>query len=443
MERADLETLLARRGCKVAATPSGGLQLISCPDDEAKIGVLDDLAWHDARYDARVRALAKSIVGALPVVDKRAIASGLHAAVRDRVRYLGEGVETFQSPTDTWESRLGDCDCNARLLAALARAVGNEATIEGAILRRPNGDPRHASVRLHDGVSWKWAETTLPAYFGEHPIAAFMRTTPAGARTDLESGSELGAVPIGQVASNSRHARGRAILAAAWDRLAGAGKAKPATVAGLQAAAAIVLGEGGYGDRWQGAGVGSNNWGAIQCKSQATPCPAGCFAQDDTHSDGSKYHACFKVYATPDEGAEDFLKEVLVRRPDTAAALAGEALDADAIARAMYFENYYQGFCQKAARAGHFNGPNVRNKDQDPICQAEAMGGYAKSIASLAATVATALEEPTLVTRGGAAPASPPASGGGSLVPGAIGGALLVASAAALLYRFRGPGVAL
>lgn len=103
--------------------------------------------------------------------------------------------------------------------------------------------------------------------------------------------------------------------------------------------------ESRYGRAWQGAGVGSNNWGAIQYGR--TPCdPAVSFEYTDTspQPDGTSrpYRICFKRYAGPADGAADLVKTVYKRRPSVlAAATAG---DAYAFSAAMYDTRYYEGF---------------------------------------------------------------------------------------------------
>src|SRR5689334_25033902 len=99
-----------------------------------------------------------------------------------------------------------------------------------------------------------------------------------------------------------------------------------------QATQAIAKGEGSYGngwknaivdgkgkpwvegvstgDRYTNAGEGSNNWGATQCGHATTPggdCGPGCFPNLDHHGDGRPYQGCFKKYATPEDGAADFV----------------------------------------------------------------------------------------------------------------------------------------
>lgn len=145
-----------------------------------------------------------------------------------------------------------------------------------------------------------------------------------------------------------------------------------------EALLAVMKHETGYGRGWRGAGAGSFNMGALQSKSQANPCPPGTFAQDDSHPDGTKYHACFKAYASAEDGMRDFLKVILrapvsnvLDNPD-----ANGNLSADDFAKAMHDQGYFEGFCPGAVKSG-FGQRSVQ-------CHAEAIAGYASALAKSA-----------------------------------------------------------
>lgn len=139
----------------------------------------------------------------------------------------------------------------------------------------------------------------------------------------------------------------------------------------LQGAQAVARGETYYGKGWKNACKGSHNWGAVQ-STDATGCAA-----TDTHPDANggstPYAARFRVYATDDDGAADFLRILL--RGDVPAAL--EAGDAHAIAAAMHANGYYEGF-----------GATVADRIQN----------YANAIAKNARAVASGNAEPLLVS---------------------------------------------
>jgi hypothetical protein len=193
VDREALAELVARTGCTLRGQPGE----FDCPDGEAKLRLLDLAATYDARYDSRIRGLAVAIVrdharttGALDV------ARALHAAVKGRVRYLGEGIDTFQSSWQTWADGLGDCDDSARLLLALARSVGLRADM--GVLRRPDGQPSHVVALLDDGTGQTtWAECTLDAHFGEHPVAAYARLRARGIQPRMTA--HLAGVDMGNV----------------------------------------------------------------------------------------------------------------------------------------------------------------------------------------------------------------------------------------------------
>lgn len=143
-----------------------------CPDmDEgdpfATARLLDALATQDAKLDppdpATVAALQASPGGA---------ARAAHAYVLARVQFRDETVETFQAPSVSLSRGYGDCDDSERLLVVLARASGVPARFVFFVQK---GQPAHVTVQLCDGGKWRWAETTIPAKYGEHPFAAMKR----------------------------------------------------------------------------------------------------------------------------------------------------------------------------------------------------------------------------------------------------------------------------
>jgi hypothetical protein len=79
-------------------------------------------------------------------------------------------------------------------------------------------------------------------------------------------------------------------------------------------AQAVSLCETGYGASWKDEGVGSNNMGAVQAGKP--PCdPAIAFPYGDTHEDGQAYAACFRKYATPQEGFNGLIRVLYKQRP--------------------------------------------------------------------------------------------------------------------------------
>jgi hypothetical protein len=99
-----------------------------------------------------------------------------------------------------------------------------------------------------------------------------------------------------------------------------------------------------YGDKWTGAGVGSNNWGAITGKGDA-----GSFQHGDsapTTSGVQKYVTSFAKYSSPEAGAAAMATTLL--KPFTRQAIAkGDLLGS---AAAMYAYGYYAGFSTEPSR---------------------------------------------------------------------------------------------
>ena len=107
------------------------------------------------------------------------------------------------------------------------------------------------------------------------------------------------------------------------------------TNAEQQFARAVARFETFYGRGWKGAGEGSHNWGAVQ----AGPGWSGpFFVQTDTHENGEKYQARFRVYPNDTEGARDAARILL--KPNVREALRrGDGLAAVEAQRANgYFE---------------------------------------------------------------------------------------------------------
>lgn len=108
-----------------------------------------------------------------------AAARAIQANVQQWIRFVHEPLEKFQAARVTMRTREGDCDCQARLVAALAGALGipwDLVFFEGWDPVAGQNVPIHAVTKLQDsGGTWQWAETTLAADYGEEPYAALAR----------------------------------------------------------------------------------------------------------------------------------------------------------------------------------------------------------------------------------------------------------------------------
>lgn len=173
---------------------------------------------------------------------------------------------------------------------------------------------------------------------------------------------------------------------------------------------AVGLLETSYGYGWSGAGVGSNNWGAVQATPAQVAAGVPTFAYTDSHQDGTRYAQAFRRYATPVEGARDLVRHMTTVRPLTAAAMRDEA-GTDEVSAAMYRERYYGGWCPAAIKrfgAGAHRQSSVyvragATTEAGRACDAEAIGMHAKKLASSIAEIAAALNEPAPPRSGGTA----------------------------------------
>lgn len=101
-----------------------------------------------------------------------AFAEAVHANVQQWIAFAPEEGELFQSADTTIIEGVGDCDCHARLVHALARSVGAPAQI---VFFDRDGEPVHAVGTIGTSRGMQWAETTIGALFGEHPQTAYRR----------------------------------------------------------------------------------------------------------------------------------------------------------------------------------------------------------------------------------------------------------------------------
>jgi len=56
-----------------------------------------------------------------------------------------------------------------------------------------------------------------------------------------------------------------------------------------------------------------NNWGSIQCVPAKPPCAPGCMELQDRDADGNAYRACYRTWPTPEDGARDYVKNLMTR----------------------------------------------------------------------------------------------------------------------------------
>lgn len=173
---------------RIGDTESGrrAIGIVDCPDGWAAARLLLASAIEDSRTPG-ARALAAELRRLHPSDDD--FARAIHAFVREHVRFQRERGEVFQNGGHTLVAGYGDCDDHARLAIALALAGGLRADL--ATLHR--GDdappalrgPSHALAQLCPSNACDFAETTIAARYGEHPVAAARRLGVVGARRDI------------------------------------------------------------------------------------------------------------------------------------------------------------------------------------------------------------------------------------------------------------------
>lgn len=200
---ADLQAAAARSGLRVdwiepVPVAGGGTELaagMSFDDPWASARLLVDLSEQDAA-DPVVQAWAYEMLSAtaeaigedsgptiLPEL-RDATARTIAANVQHAIRFVPEPLEKFQSARTTMRTGQGDCDCHARLVYALLRAIGVPVEFvffEGDEPSTGKVVPVHAVVRAQDSDgTWQWVETTIGAEYGEEPHRALDRLRALG-----------------------------------------------------------------------------------------------------------------------------------------------------------------------------------------------------------------------------------------------------------------------
>ena len=111
---------------------------------------------------------------------------------------------------------------------------------------------------------------------------------------------------------------------------------------------ACALHETGFGSGWKGAGVGSHNQGAVQCGKWT----GKRFVYVDTHpnADGTStsYTACFRAYATDQDGWDD-LGRIMYTGRRACVREAAKQEDWLIVSKLMHDTGYYEGFGKTVA----------------------------------------------------------------------------------------------
>ena len=101
--------------------------------------------------------------------DSAAVVRAAQRWIQSNIRYLREYPETYQTPARTLEWRVGDCDDQAPLLAAMVRSARIPARLvvvgwDGDDEPRPV--PRHIYAQAQLPQGWTSAETVKPVALG-------------------------------------------------------------------------------------------------------------------------------------------------------------------------------------------------------------------------------------------------------------------------------------
>ena len=113
----------------LAPLPPLNGQVVNIPDGlagtEATLRVMREMV-NRCRVNPQIRQAATTVAFLQPEKDYAAEAEAIFNEVRDGIRYMRDvnGVETLQEPQITLASKLGDCDDQTVLLAAMLESIG-------------------------------------------------------------------------------------------------------------------------------------------------------------------------------------------------------------------------------------------------------------------------------------------------------------------------------
>jgi len=140
-------------------------------------GVLETLAQmrkmvNQSRVSPQIRQTATQAVFLTPEKDEWSEVNALFSLVRDNVRYVKDiyDVETLSTPEKTLEGRIGDCDDQTTLLAALLESVGYPTRFVVAGYHGP--DYEHVYLQTWAGDGWINLDPTEPNAMGWEPPGA-------------------------------------------------------------------------------------------------------------------------------------------------------------------------------------------------------------------------------------------------------------------------------
>ncbi len=176
--------ICAQLGCTVTFTGNVDLEGVSYPtyriearNNEHLVQVFNEMARAASTNDPAIREIASRYLADArekgPAERELYLARRIHKYVQETCSFQREEVETSRPPAMTFALGSGDCDEQACLVASLAWACGLSAVV--APLRDSSGEISHVCAVIGVGSSNLWAETTVGAKLGEHPLAAAQR----------------------------------------------------------------------------------------------------------------------------------------------------------------------------------------------------------------------------------------------------------------------------
>lgn len=109
------------------------------------------------------------IIRAVPERDQRGEIDAIFRWVRDRIRYLPDPpfVELVQTPVKSLQYRMGDCDDQTTLLAALLGSIGIRTRFKA--LGFMPGSLTHVIVEAYANGEWIALDPILKVESGWHP----------------------------------------------------------------------------------------------------------------------------------------------------------------------------------------------------------------------------------------------------------------------------------
>lgn len=140
-------------------------------------GVLQTLAQmrkmvNQSRLTPQIRQTATQAIFLTPEKDEWSEVNALFQLVRDGVRYVKDvhDVETLSTPEKTLEGKIGDCDDQTTLLAALLESVGYPTRF---VVAGYHGDGyEHVYLQAWVGDGWINLDPTEPHSMGWEPPGA-------------------------------------------------------------------------------------------------------------------------------------------------------------------------------------------------------------------------------------------------------------------------------